>query len=89
MIVAVVYPALYPCTMLDNNEEKEQIFSIAIALLASELKGNAVERHCMDLKSHVQRLQRERPFSHFYRMSFHSFQKLLTLFVSVTTSESP
>jgi len=44
--------------MLDNNEEKEQIFSIAVALLASELKGNAVERHCMDLKSHVQRLQR-------------------------------
>ena len=48
MIVAVVYPALYPCTMLDNNEEKEQIFSIAVALLASDLRGDAVERHCMD-----------------------------------------
>jgi hypothetical protein len=34
--------------MLDNDEEEEQLFSIAFALLASDLRSDIVERQCMN-----------------------------------------
>jgi hypothetical protein len=57
----------------------EMIFSSAAALLASDIRNNVVERQHLNWQAHVRRLRREGAFSRFYRMSYTSFQKLLSM----------
>ena len=64
---------------MDNDQDEDYLFSIAVALLALDLRGDVVEQQCTNWRSHVHRLRRESYFSHFCRMSCHSFQKLLTM----------
>jgi hypothetical protein len=80
-IGAVVYSTLFPSTILDADldTDSEMVFSLAAALLASDLRSNVIERQRLNWQAHVRTLRREGTFSRFYRMSYSSFQKLLTM----------
>jgi hypothetical protein len=88
---AVIYSTLFPSTILDNDPDSEMIFSLATALLASDIRSNVVECQRLNWQVHVRRLRREGAFSRFFRMSKTSFQKLLTMLrpsLSVNNSQS-
>jgi hypothetical protein len=44
---AVLYGQLYPCTTFENDPEKEVLYPIAAALLASDVWGDVVQQQCM------------------------------------------
>jgi hypothetical protein len=78
-VTAVLYGQLYPCTTVENYTDEEVLYSIAAALLASDVQGDVIQWQRINWQSHVRRLRKEGTFSRFYRMSFYSFQKLLAM----------
>jgi hypothetical protein len=78
-IRGVLYGQLYTCTTVENDPEEEVLYSIAAALLASDVRGDVIQRQHINWRSHVRRLHKEGTFSCFYRMSYYSFQKLLAI----------
>jgi hypothetical protein len=45
---AVLYGQLYPCTTFENDPDKELLYCIATALLASDLWGDVVQWQCIN-----------------------------------------
>jgi hypothetical protein len=76
---AVVYSTLFLSMTLENDPDSEMLFSLAAALLASDVRSNVVERQRLNWQAHVRWLRREGSFSRFYRMSYTSFWKLLSM----------
>jgi hypothetical protein len=44
MARTVLYGQLYPCTTVENDPDEEVLYSIAAALVASDLRGDVVQQ---------------------------------------------
>ena len=54
---AVVYSTLFLSMTLENDPDSEMLFSLAAALLASDLRSNVIECQRLNWQAHVRRLR--------------------------------
>jgi hypothetical protein len=55
--MAIVYGMLFPTIHLGEDDDKEMLVALSVALLVNNIRGNVIERQQLNWRSHVKSLK--------------------------------